>query len=194
MTPRVVRQEMEIVLFGVTGILRYQSQSHYFVHCPKLTLENDSSLDRAISLGQTRSINPLNRLIQKDSLWRRVDSPRTRFLLVGVRVLLMGLLIIAGPEYYVNQRIDSARTTQVEKAKQVDANRRNLTQLIGGLFVAIGLYLTYRRTQLTDHRIRVIEDGQVTDRFTQAIELSSTRKAGRQADPRPIRAINRYHR
>lgn len=104
------------------------------------------------------------------SLGDQLDSPLTRALLAGVGILLLIVLVIAGPEYYVNQRVDPARITQIEKAKQVDANRRTLIQLVGGLFVAIGLYLTYRRTQLTDRRIRVIEDGQITDRFTQAIE------------------------
>jgi uncharacterized protein YjbI with pentapeptide repeats len=48
-------------------------------------------------------------------------------------------------------------------SKQVDAYRRTIVQISGGIVVAIGLYLTWRR-------ILVTEEGQITDRFTAAIK------------------------
>ena len=85
---------------------------------------------------------------------RRSKSPA----IVGALVFL-GLLalVVFIPE------IQAYLTPADEGANQVDAYRKTVLQAIGGLVVAVGLYLTYRR-------VKVTEDGQVTERFTRAIE------------------------
>ena len=44
-----------------------------------------------------------------------------------------------------------------------DTYRRTLAQILGGLVHLYGLYLTWRR-------VRAVEEGQITERFTRAIE------------------------
>ena len=51
-----------------------------------------------------------------------------------------------------------------------DAYRRTLAQILGGLALLYGLYLTQRRIVATEDNVRVAQEGQVTERFTRAIE------------------------
>lgn len=80
-------------------------------------------------------------------------------------------------EYFAYQDLADGLVTKDEIPTRIDAHRRFIIQVAGGIVVIGGLYLTYwrtrltdRQTQLTDRRIQAVEDGQVTERFTQAIE------------------------
>ncbi len=64
-----------------------------------------------------------------------------------------------------------------EIASLEDAYRRTLAQILGGLALLYGLYLTQRRIVATENNVRVaqetvrvVEEGQITERFTRAIE------------------------
>ncbi len=60
----------------------------------------------------------------------------------------------------------------------LDAYRQTVLKVLGGVIVGIGLYLTYRRLQQTDTTNRISEEGQVTERFSRAIEhLGSEKEA-----------------
>ena len=61
----------------------------------------------------------------------------------------------------------------VELASLEDAYRRTLTQIFGGLALLYGLYLTQRRIVATEDNVRIAQEGQVTERFTRAIEQLS---------------------
>ena len=43
-------------------------------------------------------------------------------------------------------------------------------KLVGGLMLLFGLYLTYRRITATERNVQVAQEGQITERFTRAIE------------------------
>ena len=58
----------------------------------------------------------------------------------------------------------------VELASLEDAYRRTLAQIFGGLALLYGLYLTQRRIVATEDNVRIAQEGQVTERFTRAIE------------------------
>ena len=83
------------------------------------------------------------------------------FAVIGI--LLVLIVVIRVPQLQAALYIDLGRATLSEYPGLVNENRKTLLQVIGGLVVLVGLYLTHRR-------IRVTEDGQVTDRFTKAIE------------------------
>ncbi len=60
----------------------------------------------------------------------------------------------------------------------VSEYRKTILQIIGGLVVAVGLWLTWRRIVATEKTVIVSEEGQITERFTRAIEqLGSDRMA-----------------
>jgi hypothetical protein len=107
-------------------------------------------------------------------------SWKTVFLFTIGSILLLWLAFFGslwGAEYLAYQDLAHGLVTENDIPKRIDAHRRFIIQVAGGLVVVGGLYLTYWRTQLTDQqtqltdrRIQAIEDGQVTERFTQAIE------------------------
>ena len=88
--------------------------------------------------------------------------PSARILAAACVVLFLVLVLVAVPGLQAELAIGSEQTTAVERAEIVNENRKTLLQVIGGLVVLAGLYLTYRRIQIT-------EDGQITERYTNAI-------------------------
>ena len=48
--------------------------------------------------------------------------------------------------------------------------RRTWAQIIGGLFVLLGLYFTWRRIEISRQELEATRDQQVTERFTRAID------------------------
>lgn len=49
-------------------------------------------------------------------------------------------------------------------------SRKTMAQIFGGLFILIGLFFAYKRQATAEETLRVTERGQITDRFTKAIE------------------------
>lgn len=45
-----------------------------------------------------------------------------------------------------------------------------IARIIGGLVILVGVYLTFRRARATDENVRVLEEGQITERYTRAVE------------------------
>jgi uncharacterized protein YjbI with pentapeptide repeats len=74
-----------------------------------------------------------------------------------------------------------AETKPADVPMLINENRRTLAQLIGGFFLLLALYLTFRRTTALEKTVEVTEQGQITERFTRAIEqLGATDDQGRQ--------------
>ena len=64
-----------------------------------------------------------------------------------------------------DQPVEAYRLASLE-----DTYRRTLAQILGGLALLYGLYLTQRRIVATEDNVRIAQEGQVTERFTRAIE------------------------
>ena len=122
-------------------------------------------------------------------IWRGV-------LLVLGGLVVLGLVVWALwciPPWQVEQvrvRLDTPEKYEYRLATLEDEYRRTLVQSIGGFFLLVGLYLTWRRIVATEktvsvaqenlsvaqenvrvaqETVRVAEEGQVTERFTKAI-------------------------
>ena len=54
-----------------------------------------------------------------------------------------------------------------------------LAQIIGGTLVLIGLYLTWRRITASERNVEVAREGQITERFTHAVEQLGSAKLER---------------
>jgi uncharacterized protein YjbI with pentapeptide repeats len=85
-------------------------------------------------------------------------------------VVLACVLIV--PEWLVRWELGApARTlTAVERAKAINDVRTTLLQGIGGSVLLLGAYLTYRQLQTGREQLQVAQQGQVTERFTRAID------------------------
>ena len=96
-------------------------------------------------------------------------------------LLVLGGLVVLGlvvwalwciPPWQVEQvrvRLDKPEKYEYRLATLEDEYRRTLAQSIGGFFLLVGLYLTWRRIVATEKNVSVAEEGQITERFTRAI-------------------------
>ena len=100
-------------------------------------------------------------------IWRGV------LLVLGglVVAVLVGWALWCVPQWQVEQvRGRRCDPDAVRFANLEDNYRRTLSQIVGGLAVLYGLYLTYRRIVATEKNVEVAQEGQVTERFTRAID------------------------
>jgi len=62
----------------------------------------------------------------------------------------------------------------------INEYRRTWARIIGGFFVLLGLYFTWRRVEISQRTLETQQDQQVTERFTRAIEqLGATDDKGK---------------
>ena len=100
------------------------------------------------------------------------DSDWKKFFLIAVPVAVVVALFSWGvPPLLLEQEMGHLDEPDAYRLADLkDAYRRTLAQILGGLALLYGLYLTYRRIVVTEDNVRVAEEGQVTERFTRAIE------------------------
>ncbi len=95
--------------------------------------------------------------------------------LAAATVLLAAVAVL--PEIQAERAIKAGSLEKTDASERVNDYRQTLIQAFGGIAIAIGLYLTYRRistaeenTSLAQESLKVSRDGQVTERFTRAID------------------------
>ena len=73
-------------------------------------------------------------------------------------------------EAQLNANATQTRTDS-EKALELEDNfRKTLTQIVLSIFGLVILYFTWQRARTSDNTVQIMEQGQITDRFTKAIE------------------------
>ena len=90
-------------------------------------------------------------------------------------LLVLGGLVVLGLVGWALWCIPQWQTEHVKEypyqlAKLTDEYRRTLAQGIGGFFLLVGLYLGWLRVKAAQETVRVAEEGQITERFTRAIQ------------------------
>lgn len=76
--------------------------------------------------------------------------------------------------YYITVKKDTKESVELENKL-----RQSVIQVCGGLLVLFGLYLTYRRIRASEKQADAFKEGQITERFTRAIDqLGSVDKDG----------------
>ena len=92
----------------------------------------------------------------------------------GVLLVLGGLgvlVLVGGALWHVPQwQAEYVKEYPYQLAKLTDEYRRTLAQGIGGFFLFVGLYLGWLRVKAAQDNVRVAEEGQITERFTRAIQ------------------------
>lgn len=94
---------------------------------------------------------------------------------IVVAVLLIasaGLLaaLVAVPGMLVRHDLAGRTIGTLDYLKAVNDARTVVLQLLGGIAVSVGAYATWRRLRVNEDELRTTRDGQVTERFTRAIE------------------------
>lgn len=85
---------------------------------------------------------------------------------VAGSVLVLLFILWKVPQWQVADPSLSAK----DRIELENKARATLAQIVGGMFILVGLYLTLRRVQTADRAVQVAEEGQVTERFTRAID------------------------
>jgi hypothetical protein len=76
------------------------------------------------------------------------------------------------------QKLDTEYRIQLEKSASDIENSARLTlaQIVGGFALLFGLYFTYQNVKNAHENLRIIEEGKLTERFSDAIELLGSDK------------------
>jgi hypothetical protein len=108
-------------------------------------------------------------------LWRGISRRlgRLRWPLAGLaalEVILACVLVI--PQWLVRWELGASAHTlnPVDNAKAINDVRATLLQGIGGAVILLGAYFTYRQLQTNREQLQIAQQGQVTERFTRAID------------------------
>jgi uncharacterized protein YjbI with pentapeptide repeats len=105
-------------------------------------------------------------------------SPSWRpYLLLGFAALLLYVVVhyfwVIPNRNLAMERITPSwkrELTQKESHELRNSFRQTLVQALGGAALLLGLYFTARTLRISQETLRVTQEGQITERFTQAIE------------------------
>lgn len=107
----------------------------------------------------------LDRLSQIEG-WLGHSSHAWAWLVIAVAVVLALIFI---PKLQTRQ----LRVPSADNRARFDAEneaRKTLAQILGGLFVLVGLYSSFSTLDLSTQNLSLSRDGQITERFTKAVE------------------------
>lgn len=105
---------------------------------------------------------------------------KTSLVIIIILVALLLLALQYIPHYQVAQ---FNITNQKDLAEAENGYRATLAQIFGGIAIGIGLYYTWRRIGIaeedlraTQENLKIAQEGQITERFTRAIEQLGNEK------------------
>src|SRR6266487_2790964 len=86
---------------------------------------------------------------------------------IAVGLIVIAVLVLLVPTWLVPGSVTPAQSQALQARNDL---RTTLLQGIGGLFLISGVVATWRQVQLTRHQLDLLREGQITERFTRAIE------------------------
>jgi len=86
---------------------------------------------------------------------------------MGIALLLLALWKI--PEWQVSSLANPSLQAK-DRFELENEARKTLAQLTGGVLLIIGLVITGRRVRALERNVEIAQEGQITERFTRAIE------------------------
>lgn len=86
---------------------------------------------------------------------------------IAVGLVVIAVLVLLIPAWLVPGSVTAAQSQALQAENDL---RTTLLQGIGGLFLISGVVATWRQVQLTRHQLDILREGQITERFTRAIE------------------------
>src|SRR6266542_3655275 len=86
---------------------------------------------------------------------------------IAAGFIVIAVLVLLVPRWLVPASVTPAQSEALQAQNDL---RTTLLQGIGGLFLIAGVVATWRQVQLTRHQLEILREGQITERFTRAIE------------------------
>lgn len=119
---------------------------------------------------KSKGRNLVQRVKSEWKTFYKEDIPR--FLLCHIKKIFIGIPIFA-VFFLIIWLVPKFQATYFEPSKSFKLEneaRKTITQALAGLLVLFGLYTALRRAKATEAQVKAIEEGQVTERFTRAID------------------------
>ncbi len=111
----------------------------------------------------------------KSLCWNQAER-RLAWPLVGIAVVIVAAGL-AGVLWKVPEWQVPAGVTPIEGAELENQFRKTLAQIVAGVVILVGVYYTAKRVAATERTaeaalktVEVTQEGQITERFTRAIE------------------------
>jgi len=103
------------------------------------------------------------------AVWEKVYKFRNKHIVLLCLLFLGGLIFALWkvPQWQLTGYKELTGETRVQLENDL---RKTLAQILGGLFVLVGGYLAWRRVTAAEQTILVTQEGQITERFTRAIQ------------------------
>ena len=107
----------------------------------------------------------------------RDEKKAIRYVISIFIVILLLLLFL-----YILQQVPHwqvakfGMTNPKDLAEMENSYRATLAQILGGVAIGIGLYYTWRRVTIAEKNLKVSQEGQITERFTRAIDQLGNEK------------------
>lgn len=83
---------------------------------------------------------------------------------------MLGTVLVLLPDVVVDHDLAGASVAAQDRLKAVNDVRTTLLQAVGGMVVLFGAYATWRQLRVSQEGLRATQEGQVTDRFTSAVD------------------------
>lgn len=103
--------------------------------------------------------------------WAKIDGRRAATTVGGV---IVGALIVAFLGFTVAKFVSwQGLDDSAESKARIDRETemiKTVAPVAGGLLLAVGVYYTWRRTSAIERNVEVAQEGQITERYTRAID------------------------
>lgn len=110
-------------------------------------------------------------------------SKTNKILIYIIVIFLLLLLVVIFPEHIVEIQVAIGKIEPTNTGLIENEYRKTMLQGIGGIAVLFGIYVAYKRMKVTElqlkntsTQIELIQEGQINDRFSRAIELLSKKE------------------
>ena len=120
---------------------------------------------RRLEVGTLPDLKPLLRIALNN--WS-VAAVIAASVLVFALIWFVPILIV--PETTSDAAGNTIALVGVARSELENEHRKTFAQIALGLVVLFGAYVTWRRTTAAERNVQVIQEGQITERFTRAIE------------------------
>jgi hypothetical protein len=157
------------IILGVIVIIGYylSARAHPYRTCPACTGTGRQAADaHGSTFARCRRCGGTGRLVRLDALFH----PNRRWLIAGVVVLLVvaWVLLVPAADWLARHDVGLSQGSVLETAR--NNARGALLTLTAGVLAAAALFFTARNFALSQRVFELTEQGQVTERYTRAIE------------------------
>jgi len=90
--------------------------------------------------------------------------------LLAALLVIVCVVITVAPRFLVDFDLAGSTVPDAERLRAVGIVRSQILTILGGVVIFFGAYATWRRIRISEAELRATREGQITDRYTRAVE------------------------